>query len=98
MNEIMNKDVREIEEFIKNPGEKELRYINRLVVEKIKLLVQQRSIDQMMKFNIGERVSFNASDSMKRSGVIIRINKKTISIDAQDGGYWNVAPGLLSHE
>jgi hypothetical protein len=78
MKEIMNKDVREIEEFIKKLGEKELRYINRLVVERIKLLVQQRSTDQMMKFNIGERVSFNASDGIKRSGVIIRINKKTI--------------------
>ncbi len=98
MKEIMNRDVREIEEFIKKLGEKELRYINRLVVERIKLLVQQRSTDQMMKFNIGERVSFNASDGIKRSGVIIRINKKTISIDTQDGGYWNVAPGLLSHE
>ena len=98
MGNIMNdKEIRRIEDFIKNLGESELVYLNRLVVERLKLLSQQRNTTQMMKFNIGEKVSFLTPDGVKKSGVITKINKKTASIDTQDGGYWNVSPGLLSH-
>lgn len=98
MNGINDKDIRRIEDFIKTLGEPELIYINRLVIERLKLLSQERSTKQMMNFNIGEKVSFVTPDGIKKTGIISKINKKTASIETGDGGYWNVAPGLLNHE
>ncbi|HPJ42334.1 MAG TPA: hypothetical protein P5120_18745 [Spirochaetota bacterium] len=99
MGDIMNdKDIRKIEDFIKTLGESQLVYLNRLVVERLKLLSQERSTKQMMRFNIGEKVSFLTPDGIKKTGIISKINKKTASIDTPDGGYWNVSPGLLTHE
>lgn len=96
---IMNdKEIRRIEDFIKTLGERELVYLNRLVIERLKLLSQEISTTQMMKFNIGEKVSFVTPDGIKKTGIISKINKKTASVDTYDGGYWNVAPGLLTHE
>ena len=97
-NVMNNKEIRRIEDFIKTLGENELVYLNRLVIERLKLLSQERSTKQMMKFNIGEKVSFITPDGIKRVGIISKINKKTASVETGDGGYWNVAPGLLTHE
>lgn len=88
-------ELRRIEDFIKTLGEKELRYMNRLLVERLKLIHQKKSTDQMMRFNIGERVIFKSPEGVKKSGVIIRLNKKTASIHTDDGEKWNVAPGFL---
>ncbi len=88
-------EIRRIEDFIKTLGEKELRYMNRLLVERLKLIHQKKSTDQMMRFNIGERVQFMDSYGVKKSGIIIRLNKKTVSIHTDDGEKWNVAPRFL---
>src|SRR5208337_1236967 len=96
--EMADKDIRRVEDFIKTLGENELRYLNRLVVERLKLLFQERSTSQMKRFNIGERVFFVTPDGLRKTGVILRLNKKTASVNTDDGGNWNVAPGLLSHE
>lgn len=99
MSSLMNdKEIKRIEDFIKSLGENELVYINRLVIERLKLLSQERSTKQMMRFNIGERVSFITPDGAMKRGIITKINKKTASVDTSDGGQWNVSPGLLSHE
>jgi len=90
-------EIRRIEDFIKSLGESELIYMNRLVVERLKLLSQEKSTSQMMKFNIGEKVSFMSPDGIVKTGIILKINKKTMSIDTQDGTHWKVSPGLLSH-
>ncbi len=88
-------ELRRIEDFIKTLGEKELRYINRLVIERLKLINQEKSTTQMKRFNIGERVQFTDSVGAKKTGIIIKLNKKTVSIHTDDGESWNVAPGLL---
>lgn len=88
-------EIPRIEEFIKNLSEKELIYLNRLVIERLKLISQEKSTTQMMRFNIGERVSFTAPDGRRKQGVIVRLNKKTVSLRTDDDENWNVAPGLL---
>ncbi|NPV00249.1 MAG: hypothetical protein HPY53_02595 [Brevinematales bacterium] len=98
MNRKENKiEIPRIEEFIKSLSEKELIYLNRLVIERLKLISQEKSTSQMMRFNIGERVSFTAPDGQRRQGFIIRLNKKTASIRTDDNENWNVAPGLLKN-
>ena len=88
-------EIRHIEDFIKSLDEKELRYLYRLIVERLKLIAQRKSTIAMSRFNIGERVNFNGPDGREHSGHIFRLNKKTVSIKTIEGELWNVAPGLL---
>ena len=91
-------DARKIEEFIKSLNEDDLRYMNRLIIERLKLLHQQSSTTQMQRFNIGEKVRFTDPSGTVKTGTIIRLNKKTVSLVTTGGEQWNVAPGLLKHE
>ncbi len=88
-------EIPRIEEFIKGLNEKELIYLNRFVIERLKLLSQEKSTTQMMRFNIGDYVAFTPPDGRQRKGFINRLNKKTVSIRTEDGYNWNVPPGLL---
>jgi len=49
----------------------------------------------MTGFTRGDRVGFRAPDGRMLEGVVLRLNKKTVSIATDDGRQWNVAPGLL---
>jgi len=91
-------DARKIEEFIKSLGEDDLRYMNRLIIERLKLLHQHRSTTQMQRFNVGEKVRFTDPDGTVKTATIIRLNKKTVSLVTTGGEQWNVAPGLLKHD
>jgi len=84
-----------IESFIKDLSEEELRYLNRLIVERLKLISQEKSTRALSRFNLGELVRFNDSDGRLKTGRIVRLNKKTASILTSDGQHWKVSPGLL---
>ncbi|MCC5873229.1 MAG: hypothetical protein JJU22_12585 [Gammaproteobacteria bacterium] len=82
-------------EAIKRLGEEDLRFLNRLIVERLKLIAQARATTLMTNFSRGDRVGFNGPDGQMLEGVVLRLNKKTISIATDDDGQWNVAPALL---
>jgi hypothetical protein len=84
-------------EAIKKLGEEDLVFLNRLIVERLKLISQARSTQMMAHFTIGDRVHFRTSAGETKNGIISRLNKKTASIITDDGQSWNVAPGLLMH-
>jgi hypothetical protein len=84
-----------IESFIKELNEEELRYLNRLIVGRLKLIFQDKSTHAMSRFNLGESVRFTDHDGRAKTGRIIRLNKKTASILTTDGQNWKVAPSLL---
>lgn len=77
-------------EAIKRLNEEDLLFLNRLIVERLKLISQARATTLMTSFTRGDRVGFHTPD-----GRILRLNKKTISIATDDGHQWNVAPVLL---
>ncbi|RKW41662.1 MAG: hypothetical protein D8H96_09335 [Lautropia sp.] len=81
-------------EAINQMSEEDLVFLNRLIIERCKLIRQARATVQMTRFNVGDRVSFIAHGEDKE-GTVIRLNKKTVSIAVDDGHQWNVAPGLL---
>lgn len=83
-------------EALRHMSEADLRYLNLLVVERLKLLAQARSTVQLAQFAQGDRVSFTANDGMERQGTVLRLNKKTVSLRTDDDMYWKVSPGLLS--
>lgn len=82
-------------ETIRRLGEDDLRYLNRLIVERLKLIHQARSTVMLANFNVGDRVRFPTGAGDEKTGVIIRLNKKTASIATDDGHRWNVHPGFL---
>ena len=88
-------DTKRIEEFIKDLSEQELSYLNRLIVERLKLMSQAKSTREMVKFNIGELVEFESADGDTISGRIIKLNKKTVSILTSGNHQWNVSPVFL---
>lgn len=77
-------------------GEDDLRFLNRLIVERLKLIAQAKSTALMTQFNIGDRVGFQAPSGEWKCGVVQKLNKKTVSILTDRGHRWNVSPGLLS--
>jgi hypothetical protein len=82
-------------EAIKRLNEEDLLFLNRLIVERLNLIYQARSTSLMVRFTKGDRVGFQTSDGRTLEGIVLRLNKKTISVAADDGRQWNVAPGLL---
>lgn len=82
-------------EAIRKWSEDDLRYLNRLIVERLKLIHQARSTVMLANFNVGDRVTFPTGAGGEKTGVIVRLNKKTASIATDDGQRWNVYPGFL---
>lgn len=82
-------------EAIKRLDEEDLLFLNRLIVERLNLISQARATTLMTSFTKGDRVGFQAPDGRALEGMVLRLNKKTISIATDDGHRWNVAPGLL---
>jgi hypothetical protein len=85
-------------EAIRKLNEDDLRFLNRLIVERLKLINQARSTVMLAHFSVGDRVYFPASTGERKAGVIVRLNKKTASIRTDDGQHWNVHPGFLIAE
>ena len=88
----------QVAEAIRSWNEDDLRYLNRLIVDRLKLIHQARSTVMLAHFNVGDRVRFTTSDGSDRAGVIIRLNKKTASLVTDEGQRWNVHPVYLRAE
>lgn len=82
-------------EAIKRLNEEDLLFLNRLIVERLKLISQARATGLMARFSRGDRVSFQAPDGRIFEGIVLRHNKKTVSVSTNDGHQWNVGPSLL---
>jgi hypothetical protein len=80
---------------LRHMGEEDLLYLNRMVVERLNLLVQARSTVQLAQFAEGDRVEFTTQDGIVKFGVVVRLNKKTASLRTDDAQNWNVSPALL---
>lgn len=83
-------------EAIRRMGEDDLRFLNRIIVDRLKLIQQARSTVMMSQFHVGDRVRFDDSSGEAKTGVVIRLNKKTAGILADDGIEWKVYPGFLT--
>jgi len=75
--------------------ERELIELNHRIVERLRFLAQMRAHDSMLRFSIGQRVAFDPNAGPAVTGTLIKYNKKTVTVIADDGRRWNVSPGLL---
>jgi hypothetical protein len=76
-------------------SEAELIDLNHRIVERLRFLGQMRAHAQMLAFSIGDGVCFQAGERNPIEGILIRYNKKTLTVIADDGRPWNVSPGPL---
>ncbi|HEX9710750.1 MAG TPA: mechanosensitive ion channel domain-containing protein [Candidatus Thermoplasmatota archaeon] len=51
-----------------------------------------------LAFRVGDRVSFETRNGDRVSGVVERINARTISLREDDGTHWRVGPEFLRPE
>jgi hypothetical protein len=85
-------------EALRSMGEDDLRFVNHMVVERLKLLEQAKSTVQLARFAEGDRVSFTLDSGEVKHGIIVRLNKKTASLVTSDNLHWKVSPSLLRKE
>lgn len=76
--------------------EHELVELNLRIVDRIRFLQQTRCYQSMAQLNVGERVSFSPECGHVVVGTVVRLNKKSVTVLAQNGQQWRVAPSLLS--
>jgi hypothetical protein len=76
-------------------SEAQLRDLNRRVVERLRAIQQLKTYDAMLKFNVGDQVAFDDQYGDPVRGVLIRHNRKSVTVHGHDGRHWNVSPQLL---
>ena len=50
---------------------------------------------EMMRFSLGDQVSFEAPGRDKQFATLVKYNKKTVTVITESGQKWNVSPHLL---
>jgi len=76
-------------------SESELIDLNNRIVERLRFHKQKRAHVQMLKFKIGDRVTFHPEGLPPVVGMLTRYNRKTVTVITDDGQHWNVSPNLL---
>jgi len=76
-------------------SEAELVDLNNRIVERLRFLNQKRTHEQMLKFRIGDRVTFQSEGRPEVVGMLTRYNRKTVTVITDDGQHWNVSPVFL---
>lgn len=85
-------------EAIKHLNEEDLRFLNRIIIERIEVLHKARYSRQMLDFSIGDRVAFVDTTGETSKGIVSWLNRKTLSIIVDGGMQWNVSPCFLKRE
>lgn len=76
-------------------GEAELVDLNNRVVERLRFIRQAHAHLAMLEFGIGELVSFDPDGRGSVEGVIVRYNRKSVTLVTPEGQQWRVSPGFL---
>ena len=75
-------------------SESELVDLNRKIVERLRMIRQVQAHTQMLEFTLGERVWFR-TDAREVEGMLVRYNKKSVTVLTDNSERWTVSPGLL---
>jgi len=87
--------IRKFEPLLEGLTSHELTILNKMVVDRIRLMHKAGALISMSKLHVGDHVSWDGSDGIVRTGIVTRLNQKTVSVKTEDNGYWNVSPQLL---
>ncbi|MBZ5763839.1 MULTISPECIES: hypothetical protein [Rhizobium] len=75
--------------------ETELLALNERIVERLHLLHRQKTDQALQQIKIGSAVMFETHDGITITGIVIRRNRKTVTIHSDDEKHWNVSPTLV---
>lgn len=90
--------IRKFEPLIEKLNFFELSILNRMVVNRMKLINKAEALIAMSKIQVGDWVSWQSDNGTIKKGLVIRLNQKTVSVKVDERGYWNVSPDLLTVE
>lgn len=76
-------------------SEAELIDLYTKIIDRLRFLNHKRTHEQMLEFNIGERVTFQPEGQNPVTGMLTLYNKKTATVITDDGQHWNVSPRFL---
>lgn len=69
--------------------------LNARIGERLQYLHHQRTTAALQEIRVGSGVEFESPGGVRVRGVVIRRNKKTVTVHADDDRQWNVSPTLL---
>ncbi len=72
----------------------ELLELNQRVVARLKMLESMQAHIEMMRFDLGQRVSFEHGGG-RLTGALVKYNRKTVTVVTDNGQRWNIPPHLL---
>ena len=75
--------------------EVELVELNARIVARLQILHHQRTAAALQDIRVGSGVTFEGPGGITIRGIVIRRNKKTVTVHADDERQWNVSPTLL---
>lgn len=87
---------RNIQDLVNTLSEGELLALNDCIVERLRFLQRQRAQQDMTQFRVGDVVRFTTSEGHVVTGVLIRLNKKSVSVHTEKDRRWTVSPHLLT--
>ena len=75
--------------------ESDLIHLNEKIIQRLRMIRQMRAHVQMLGFQIGERVWFETEREETVRGMVVRYNRKSITVVTDDGHRWTVSPAFL---
>ena len=81
---------------IDNLTEDELIRLNERIVARLRFLESMHAHAEMLRFDVGQKVSFQPPGRDRQIGTLIKYNKKTVTVLTESGQRWNVSPNLLA--
>jgi hypothetical protein len=73
----------------------ELVSLNEYIVKRIRLISDTKTMKKVQGFDLLEKVFFIDDSGSRIDGRVIRLNKKTITVKADNGMEWRVSPEFL---
>ncbi len=93
-NQDNNYSLEQVDNILNKLSENQLIALNKKIIERIRILHKARQLCSMSKFHAGDVVYF-MNNGRKMSGVIIRLNQRTVTVVVEGGAQWNISPSLL---
>jgi len=91
-----NQQAFNIDEVIDEMPEAVLKTLHDRIVNRLNVLQRQRVMQSMADFRPGDVVSFQTDRGEIITGVLVRLNKKSVTVHTENDNRWNVAPQLLT--
>jgi biotin-(acetyl-CoA carboxylase) ligase len=76
-------------------SESELIHLNERIVQRLRMMNQMRAHMRMLDFTLGERVWFQTEGEKIVRGVLVKYNKKSVTVITDEGSRWTVSPSFL---